>query len=175
MITITVSGTPGSGKTTVAKLLEKKLGINYINSGMIFRKEAKKYNMNLEEFGIYCEKNSDIDKELDTRQIEILEKGNVILEGRLSGWLAYKNNISSLKIFINADITTRAKRIVNREEGNIEKRKQEIIKREKSEELRYKNYYNIDLKDNSIYDLVINSTDKSPTEIVEIILKKLDK
>lgn len=174
-MTITISGNPGSGKSTVAKLLEKKLGIKYVYSGMIFRELAEKYNMTLEEFGKYCEGNSEIDKELDTRQLEILKKGNVILEGRLAGWLAHRNNISAFKIAIVTDINIRAKRIVNREKGSVKKRKKEILERERSENNRYKKYYNIDLKDTSIYDIIIDSGDKSPEEILNLIIQKLDK
>ena len=174
MTIITISGTPGSGKSTVAQILEKKLGLRYIYSGEIFRKLAAKHEMSLEEFGRYCENNRDIDQELDNSQLEILRKGNVILEGRLSGWLAHKHNIQAVKIMIDADIQTRAKRIVKREGGDAEKRRQEILKREKSELLRYKQYYDIDLKNNSIYDIVIDSADKTAEEIADIILKKLD-
>lgn len=173
MVTITISGTPGSGKSTVAQLLEKKLGIKYIYSGMIFRDLAIKHKMSLEEFGRFCEKNPDIDKELDDNQLKILQKGDVILEGRLAGWLAYRNNIPALKVMIDADIITRAKRIVKREKGDIKKRKQELLRREKSEALRYKKYYDIDLKDKSIYDLVINTDNKTPDSIVNMILKEL--
>jgi predicted cytidylate kinase len=175
MMTITISGNPGSGKSTVAELLEKKLGIKYVYSGMIFRELAEKYNMTLEEFGKYCEESSDIDKELDERQLEILKEGSVILEGRLAGWLAHRNNISAFKVAIIADIDIRAKRIVNREKGNVETRKKEILERERSENTRYKKYYNFDLKDKSIYDIVIDSGDKAPEEIVKIIIQKLDK
>jgi predicted cytidylate kinase len=174
MVTITISGTPGSGKSTVAKILEKKLGIKYIYSGMIFRQLAEKHNMELEKFGKYCEQNCEIDKELDARQLEILKEGNVILEGRLAGWIAYQNNISALKVSIDTDLETRARRIVNREKGSVEFRKNEIIKRERSEALRYQNYYGIDLKDKSIYDLIIDSKDKSPEEIVDIIIQKIN-
>jgi len=174
MPTITISGTPGSGKSTVAELLKEKTGIDYVYSGMIFRDLAKKYKMSLEEFGKYCEENSNIDKELDEKQVEILRKGNVILEGRLAGWLAYLNKIDALKVMIDTDINIRAERIVKREQGDTEERKKEIIKREKSENKRYKKYYNIDLKDTSIYDLVVDSGKKSPEEIVEIILKKIN-
>jgi len=175
MLRITISGQIGSGKSTVAEILEDKLGIRYVYSGKIFRNLAKKYNMNLEEFGKYCEKNSEVDKELDQKQLEILKEGNLILEGRLAGWLAYKNDIPALKIAILADIDTRTKRIIKREEGSIKKRKEEIIKREKSESKRYKNYYNIDINDNSIYDIVIDSSNKSPEEIVNMIIAKLDR
>jgi len=175
MVIITISGTPGSGKTTIAKLLEKKLGMKHVYSGMIFRELADKHKMTLDEFGKYCEGHSEIDKELDDRQLDILKKGDVILEGRLAGWLAYKNDIPSFKVLIDADLETRAKRIVNREEGAIEKRKKEIKKREKCEAKRYKKYYGFDLINKSIYDLVVDSTNKTPEEIAELIIQKLSR
>jgi len=174
MVTITISGTPGSGKSTVAQSLEKKLGLRYVYSGMVFRQLAKKHKMSLEEFGRYCETHREVDQELDDAQLEILQKGNVIVEGRLAGWLAHRNNISAIKIVIDADLETRARRIVKREKGNIEQRKQEMVRREKSETLRYKNYYDIDLEDTSIYDLVIDSANKTAEEIADIVLKHIE-
>jgi len=173
MVTITISGNPGSGKSTVGRLLSNKIGLKYVYSGEIFRKTAKKYSMSLEEFSSYCEKHKEIDKELDDYQLEILQKGNVIVEGRIAGWIAHRNNIPALKVILNTDIETRAGRIVNRESGDIEKRKQEMLSRERSEALRYKNYYNIDLKDITIYDLVIDSTEKTPEEIIKLIIQKI--
>jgi predicted cytidylate kinase len=171
---ITISGTPGSGKSTVAKKLKEKLGFEYIYSGEIFRELANEHKMSLEEFGKYCEENSEIDKELDKKQVEILKtKDDIILEGRLSGWLSYKNNISSFKIFLDADIEVRTKRIIKRENGSFEERKREIVKREKSEKTRYNTYYGIDLDDISIYDLVLNSENKTADEIVDIIISKM--
>ena len=175
MVTITISGFPGSGTTTVAQLLEKKTKMKYVYSGDIFRKMAKKYNMSLEEFGKYCEKHRKIDEDLDKNQLEILQKGNVIMEGRIAGWIAYQNKIPAIKVLLTADIKTRAKRIVKREKGDVQKRKQEIITREKSEAVRYKNYYNIDIGDTSIYDLVIDSSNKTPEEIVSIIISTIKK
>ena len=171
MTVITISGTPGSGKSTVCELLKEKLDLKYVYSGMIFRDLAKKHKMTLSEFGKYCEENEEIDKEIDDYQLDILREGDVILEGRLAGWLAFRNKIPALRVMLDTDIKTRAKRIVKREKGDDEKRKQEIIEREKSEISRYKKYYNIDLKDLSIYDLVIDTGDKTPEEIVNIILK----
>ncbi|MCX6665171.1 MAG: AAA family ATPase [Euryarchaeota archaeon] len=175
MVTITISGLPGSGKTTVAKLLEEKLKIKYVYSGDLFRTMAKQHHMSLEEFGKFCENNQEIDKELDTNQLKIIRKGNVIVEGRLAGWLAYQNKVPALKILIAADQDTRVRRIMKREEGNIAQRKQEMLTREKSEAKRYKTYYKIDITDTSIYDLVIDSAQKTPAEIVDIIIEKLRK
>jgi cytidylate kinase len=60
---------------------------------------------------------------------------------------------------------------VKREQGDIEKRKKEILKREKSEATRYKKYYGIDVSDTSIYDVIIDAGDKTPDQIMEIVLR----
>jgi predicted cytidylate kinase len=175
MTIITISGTPGSGKSTIGKILKKRLNMEYIYSGQIFRETAKKYKMTLEEFGRFCENDEKIDRELDNEQLNILKKGNVILEGRLAGWIAHNNNILSLKIILNANLNTRINRIIEREDGDYNKRLKEILKRERSEQKRYKKYYNIDIKDTSIYDLIIDTSNKSPKEIADIIVNKIEK
>jgi predicted cytidylate kinase len=173
MTTITISGLPGTGKTTVAKLLEQRLGMKYVYSGDIFRQMAKKHQMSLEEFGEYCEKHPEIDEELDRYQLDILRKGNVIVEGRISAWLASRNQIQAVKILLDAGLDTRVHRIIKREQGDKEKRKKEILKREKSEATRYQKYYHIDVRDTSIYDLIIDTAEKTPEEIVEVIVEFL--
>ena len=55
----------------------------------------------------------------------------------------------------------------------LEKRKKEILKREKSEATRYKKYYGIDVTDTSIYDAIIDAGDKTPEQIMEIIVRYL--
>lgn len=173
MTTITISGLPGTGKTTVAHLLESQLGLRYVYSGEIFRQLAEKHHMTLEEFGRYCEQHRHIDEDLDQYQLGVLRQGNVIVEGRISGWLAHRNKIPAVKVLLRADIAVRAARIVKREQGDVEKRKKEILKREKSEAARYKKYYGIDVGDTSIYDVIIDTADKTPDEITGIILKHL--
>ena len=175
MTTITISGTPGSGKSTVATMLAEKMNLPYVYSGQIFRNLADEHHMSLSEFGAYCETHKEIDQEIDNRQIDLLKKGNILLEGRLAGWLAYKNNIPAHKIMIDATVDIRASRIVNREQGETSKRKQEMIQREKSERTRYQTYYGIDLLDTTIYDIVIDSSDKTPIEILELILDSIKK
>lgn len=175
MTTITISGFPGTGKTTVAIFLEKRLGLPYVYTGEIFRQLAQKHKMSLEKFGKYCETHRQIDEELDRHQLTILQQGNVIVEGRISGWLANQNNIPAVKVLLQADINIRVARIVKREQGNIEKRKKEILNREKSEATRYKKYYHIDVHDTSIYDVIIDTGNKTPEEITDIIIKYISR
>lgn len=165
---ITISGPPGSGKSTLAKLLSSKLGMELISVGDIFRKQAEQRCMSLEEFGLLAEKDESIDKKLDEEQKKLArEKDNIILEGRLSGFLVN----ADLKVWLKAPLEIRGERIAQREGKTVAKAMEETSEREECERERYLKYYNIDVKDLSVYDLVIDSSRWSPEEISEIVLK----
>ncbi|MDW7727825.1 MAG: AAA family ATPase [Candidatus Methanoperedens sp.] len=165
---ITISGPPGSGKSTLSKRLSGKLGMEHISVGDIFRKMAEDRCMSLEEFGVLASSNDVIDRKLDEAQKKIAkEKDNIILEGRLSGFLVD----ADLKIWLKASLETRAERIANRENKDLSSALDETSKRSRCEAGRYLDYYNIDVSDLSVYDLVIDSGKWNPDEITEIVAK----
>jgi len=170
---ITISGLPGSGTTTVAEMLHKKLGWKYVNIGKIFREMAEENRMKLQEFEEYCEENPHIDREIDKRQEKILRGGKVILESRLAGWIAHINKIPAFKIWLECDEKERIRRVMERENGEFFEKRREMKEREESEKRRYMKFYGIDLDDKSIYDMVIDVTNLKPEEIVEKIMKFL--
>lgn len=174
MVRVTVGGLPGSGTTTACRKLAEQLGLQYVYAGQIFRLLAKEHGMTLTEFGRYCEKNPEVDKELDRRQLEHLKKTNLLLEGRLSGWLAFEHGIPALKIWLDAPVDVRANRIVQREGGDLEEKKAEMLEREFSEAKRYRNYYGVDLDNRTFYDLVIETERKTPDQVVEEIVAALE-
>jgi len=174
MNSITIGGLPGSGTTTVAKILKEKLGLPYVYAGDMFREMAKEYGMTLAEFSSYCERHPEIDRELDKKQELILALGNVILEGRLAGWISYRNNIPAFKIWLECDEDERIRRVVEREGGEFEDVKKQIREREKSEKKRYMDFYGIDMGDLSIYDVVIDTTSIPPQKVVEKIIEEMD-
>ena len=173
MTTITISGPPGAGTTTIAKLLQQQLQLPYVYTGEIFRTLAKEHNMNLAEFSSYAEHHPEIDQELDKKQLHILKQQHLILEGRLAGWLAYHHHIPAHKILLTATENIRANRILNREKGDLKQRKNEMIQREKSETLRYKQIYHININNPDYYDLVIDTSDKPPNQILQAILNHI--
>ena len=167
---VTISGLPGSGKSTVATLFAEKTGMHYFNTGMIFRELATKYGMDLLDFEHYCEQHQEVDQELDNRQVSILKKGNIILEGRLSGWLAHRYEIDAFKIWLSCDETETIRRIIEREGGQTNDIRIKTKKRIASEKKRYRELYKINLDDLSIYDLIIDTTNVLPSIVVERIL-----
>ncbi|MDY9926258.1 (d)CMP kinase [Methanosarcina sp.] len=172
---ITVSGLPGSGTTTLSRLLAEYYELELISSGEIFRKMAKERGMSLAEFGALAERNPSIDLDIDKNQKSIIHtQDNIILESRLAGHMA-QGVPNVLKIWIKAPLLTRVKRIQRREksisfDGELEK----TVEREKSEALRYRNYYGIDITDLSIYDIVIDSEKWNQYQTLDILRIAID-
>jgi predicted cytidylate kinase len=166
---ITLSGVPGTGTTTIAKLLSKKLNLKLVYIGETFRTIAREYKMTLEEFGKFAKDNPEIDKELDDRQLALARTGNIILEGRLSGWMVKKNGINAFSILLTADLETRIKRIMGREGKAYSEVKEEILNREQVELNRYLELYSINYQNPAHYSMVIDTTHLTPEEIIKII------
>ena len=167
---ITVGGLAGSGTTTAANVLSKKLDIPFVSTGSIFRDMAKENGMSLIEFSKFAEDNTAIDIELDKRQAEIAKKSkDLIVEGRLSAHFIE----ADLRVWLLAPLDTRAKRICNRESKSMEVAKEETRVREESETLRYLDIHNIDIHNFDIYDLILNTNRFNPESIAEIILTTL--
>jgi cytidylate kinase len=170
---ITISGEPGSGTTTIAKLLSEKTGLRLAYIGETFRQLAKEHGMNLQVFSKYAETHPEIDLELDKRQVQNAQDGNVILEGRLSGWLVKKNGISGFSVLLIAALDTRIKRVMGREDKDYELVRSEILARERCEQERYQKFYNINYLATEHYDLIIDTSELTAVEIVQKIMESM--
>lgn len=168
---LTISGLPGSGTTTVSRILSEKYGLEMVSAGELFRSLAKEYGMTLAEFGELAESDDSIDLKIDERQKEIAStRDNIILEGRLAGHMAGK----AFKVWIKAPVEVRVSRIVGRESGSFDEKLEETKEREASEAVRYSAIYGIDIGDLLIYDLVIDSEKWNQYGIADIISCAMD-
>lgn len=161
-LTVTVGGLPGTGTSTLCRLLRDRLGLPYTYAGALFREEAARRGMSLADFGALCQRDPTIDAALDDRQLFLLRKGGLILEGRLSGWLANRHRLPAVKVWVRCDEPVRIRRIVDRDGGTLEQQADATWAREQSEADRYRRYYGADLADTSFYDVVLDSTHQLP-------------
>jgi len=150
---ITISGSPGTGTSTLSRSLSAELELRYVNSGELFRKIASEKNISVRDMNRLAEKGPEIDYLIDDAQKALAKEGGGIFEGRLSGHLL----AADLKVALKTDLRKRAERISKREAKLLEDAMSETRQREESEARRYKMYYNIDINDCSAYDLVVDS------------------
>ena len=128
--------------------------------GKIFRELAAEKNLTLGELGAIAEKDPSIDKMIDSRILEIARAHpDIILESRLSAYMLTRNGIP------------RMARVGVREGETLEEATAKTMERQNSEAKRYMMYYGIDIQDRSVYDLVINTDDMTPDEVLETILE----
>lgn len=163
---ISLSGPPGSGKSTIAKLLAERLGWPRYYAGEIRRQAAAKRGMTLEEYNKLGETDPSTDKEVD-RWIAELGKtqDNFIIESRT----AWHFIPQSVKIYIDVIPEEAAKRMIRQIQTDQRRKEskefdsiEDIIttnrERMESDNKRYQKYYGIDAFDKNNFDLVVDTT-----------------
>ncbi|MFT5089201.1 MAG: putative cytidylate kinase [Candidatus Latescibacterota bacterium] len=172
---LTISGLPGSGTSTACKLLRERLGWSYVNAGEIFRTLAREAGLSLAEFGQRAEEDACIDRALDARMVATARvEQPIILEGRLTGWMALRSELDAVKIWIEAEGEVRAQRVRERDGETAAAALEKMLAREASEAQRYRQHHGIEIGDRSMYDLVIDSAVLLPEEIVQRIEARLE-
>lgn len=183
---ITISGTIGSGKSTLAKRLAEKLGVSYHYSGGLRREMARKRGITLHELNALGETEDWTDKEVDELQKQI---GETQSTGVVEGRTAFYFIPHSLKVCITVDEKVGAERIWKDIENNPEKRNEaqnlnsldDVMnvnrERVKSDKIRYRKYYDIDVTDPKHYDFILDTTtigvEEAFGKLYEFVEKKL--
>lgn len=184
---ITIGGAVGSGKSTIAKMLAKKLGWPHYYMGGLRREKAREKGITLAEYNRLGETDPSTDREVDEYQKRIgEEKDNFIMEGRTS-WYFIPD---SIKIYIDVDEKEGARRVWEDLQKNPAKRNEDkkikTIKdalashkqRKKSDSKRYKKYYGINIYDGSHYDFTLDTTNLTKKDafnkIYEYVRKRLN-
>lgn len=176
---ISFSGTPGSGKSSVAKMLAAELSMPRYYMGALRREAAKAKGLSLAEYNKLGEVDPSTDREVDNYQKELGErKNNFIIEGRMSWYLIPH----SLKIYLKVDPEIGAKRIFkslkadnkrNEDKGlhNWQAVLESNKKRNISDAKRYLKYYGVDCNNEESFDFVL---DTSNLNLDEVFLKVRD-
>lgn len=169
---IAISSMSGCGNTTVTTLVSEKLGYPMIN--FTFRQLGTEKGYDFKTFCQMAEKDDNIDRELDARQVEMAKAvENCVLGSRLAIWMLKE---ADFKVYLRASAETRASRIFKREGGSFQQKFQETEARDAHDTARYKRIYGIDnTKPEEVADLIIDTDHRTPEEIVALILAEAEK
>lgn len=171
---ITLSGTPGSGKSTVAKNLARRLKCRRIDMGAIRRQIAGRKGMTLPEYNRLAEHDPRIDRATDAFQQRLgRTRKNALIEGRLS----FHFIPHSLKIFLYASPAVGAGRIwrelrtsSKRNEGrlcSLADVERAVRQRIRSDKKRYWKYYRVNPFLKRHYDLFLDTSDLNRTQVFD--------
>jgi cytidylate kinase len=175
---VTISGDPGSGKSTVAKAVAEEFNLKHFSAGDFMREMAESRGISLMELTTLADSDVSIDHEIDERTKHLAQKDNFVIDSRL----AFHFIPNAVKIFLKVNPKVAAKRTwkdISAQKRHTEQQlKSEndvlkaLIKRQQSEVERYRKYYGIDnFLDEKHYDFVLDTTNLTQEESVQKVLE----
>ncbi len=171
---ITIWWKAWSGKWTVSKLLAEKLNYEIVSIWDMKRKLAAEMWINIIEFNKMWddpEKSAEFDLKYEEYQKSLKLSSDIILDSRL--WFYAQPH--AFKILLDVDEEIAWERIFKAErdtDKHASKKHaiEQVKERNSSDEGRYKKLYNVDLWNPNNYNLVIDTSERSPEEVLQIIL-----
>lgn len=177
---ITLSGLPGSGKTTIAKKISEHFGMKWYSIGDLRGKMAQERGLTIDELNKLGTKEDFTDKEVDEYQQKLGKtEDNFVVDG----WMSWHFIPHSIKFFVKVDPDEGARRVFDAkrhtiqtdepEYASIEETKKTLTERIKNSRQRYLKYYNQDYQDESHYDFIIDTSNQNIEEVFEKTVEKI--
>ena len=170
---ITISGKPGSGKSSTADIVAELLGYTRHSSGDMIRQILAEKGMSLAEYNERAKSDHALDDAVDDRLRALRTKKDIVVDSRLGFyWIP-----ESFKVYLDLDIEVATVRIYkdavdnasrsNTGEGvsslaNISK---QVRARMEGERARFRDLYHVDPYDLAHFDLIIDTSRHSPQTV----------
>ena len=174
---ITITGKLGSGKSTVAKKLVELYGFEIFSTGAILRAAAAERGMDVLELNKELSAKLDSDRSMDdlidntTIRVASERKDDKLIFDSRMAWHFVPG---SFKVFVTVDPRVAAERVMKdprpgEPAEDIDELCAELIERSKVEQSRFQTLYGVDYYDYNNYNLVVDSSRRTPDEIVSLI------
>lgn len=169
---VTIAGKPGSGKSTVGKLLAEKLGYAHYSAGDFMRQLAEERGMTILELVKLAERDKSINDAVDSRTEKLgRTKDDFVMDGHI----AWKFIPKSFKIFLDVEPGVAAKRLY--EQGRQKEKYASAAAalsaasaRAASERRQYNAQYGVDIFNHDNYDAVIDTSRLTPEDTLKKVV-----
>lgn len=173
---ISITGKLGSGKSTVCNILKEKYGFEIFSTGTINREFARRLGISTLELNERLKEDPALDKEIDgtVTKLSIEKKDEKLIFDSRMAWHFAEN---TFKIFLTIDPMEAARRVMNNQRGaeerydSIEDACDGLLKRGSVERERFIQIYGVDYFDHNNFNLIVDTTSRTPEEIVNIIME----
>ena len=172
---ISITGKLGSGKSTICNLLKDRYGFEIYSTGAFQREVARKMGITTLELNKRLREDPSLDYVIDdaVKQLSIERaQDKLIFDSRMAWHFAQK----SFKIFLTIEPCEAARRVMLNQRGCEEfyadenEACEKLIERSQVEQARFMQIYGVDYYDFNNFDLIVDTTRRTPEEILEIIM-----
>ncbi len=170
---ITISGKPGSGKSSTADKVAELLGYTRHSSGDMVRQVLAKKHMTLAEYNTKAASEHDLDDEVDEQLRALRDRKDIVVDSRLGFyWIP-----ESFKVYLDLDLDIATARIFkdsisNSMRGSVEFKStslndvaQQVRERMLTEQSRFRQLYGVDPYEKSHFDFVIDTSRQNPQSV----------
>ncbi|MEK7639325.1 MAG: cytidylate kinase family protein [Patescibacteria group bacterium] len=170
---ITVSGKPGSGKSSTADRVAELLGYTRHSSGDVVRHVLAKKHMTLEEYNRLAALDHNLDDKVDEELRTLRDHKDIVIDSRLGFyWIP-----ESFKVYLDLDLEIATARVFkdlihNKSRGATESKNNsldavaiEVRDRMNTERNRFKSVYGVDPFNTEHFDLIIDTSRHDPQTV----------
>jgi len=170
---ITISGKPGSGKSSTADKVAELLGYSRYSSGDMVRNLLSREGLTLAEYNIQATDDHALDEKIDQMLRGLRDKKDIVIDSRLGFyWLP-----ESFKVYLDLDMQIATVRVFKDAMNNNMRTKagemadsldtvaKQVQARMENEQRRFKDMYGVDPYNQEHYDLVIDTSRHSPQTV----------
>lgn len=165
---ITITGDPGSGKSTFARTVAQRTGFRLITTGNIFRTLAEAKGISLAALNELAETQAEIDRQVDDFLVSLNDnEEDLVLDSRMA-WHFVKDSLK-IRLTVAPEIAVarifRDDAALREKFATLDEATDEVARRRASEIQRYRGLYGVDIGDPGNFDLVIDTSHKAPQDI----------
>ena len=174
---ITISGKPGSGKSSTADKVAEVLGYTRHSSGDMVRRVLRNNGLTLEEYNNKAQTNHNLDAQIDDELRNLREQNDIVVDSRLGFYwipesfkvyLDLDLDVATARIFKDA-VNNRSRSEVGTNTSSLQAVSKQVKERMLNEQNRFRKMYNVDPYEKTHFDLIVDTSRNDPQSVAFMI------